>query len=507
MASTEERHCHHCGAFHLRNVSFFAYWTQCEECGTYLCPRCSGYHDRRLTQYAFLAYMLISFIFYLGAILIIGPLLKGESGSVNFLFTYSFAGILFIIPFIALILIVRSIIRRLTKQNDITPLKCPECNGSLRVIYHDLFLYFWLFLIHILFIVTVLNETGIFFNTAFPPYESPVFSISIFYVFLLVGLFIFIIWFYKRIGRYFFPNYKTNTRVWLGEVFAVFLYMSINLVILIFLVTEDTLFSFDLFYHFASVASWFFPIFIIGSVIYKIAQKFLLNIKRSLIIQAIIASLFIIGSIYIWGSLSLVFDIYAPHEFNRITITFYSNIFSEIIPIILLSFLVGVGIGSIIKQNLFNASKFRQNSGKKLIAIIGVLSLAGLIIIDNQYYYFTGTFFFDIFSSGLAAVLLAIIIIGYLLIIIYELLSNWASSQSRWGKVLETKLGSLLYTSLMGFIIICLAFSIPLLPSLLTSYTILPNYSLITDILLLKIIFSIGLLAGVAVGLYSKNET
>jgi len=281
--------------------------------------------------------------------------------------------------------------------------------------------------------------------------------------------------------------------------------MSINFVILIFLLTEDTLFSFDLFYHFTSIAYWFFPVFIIGSVIYKITQKILLNVKRSLILQGAIATLFIVGSFFIWGALSLVLNIYAPHEFNQITISFYSPVLNEILPILFLSCLLGAGIGSIIKKYLFNTSKFRVEFRKKLVIIIGVLSLAALIIIDHQYYYFTGTFFFDLFSPDLTTILVVIIIIGYLLILINEIISNWASSQSQWGRILESKFGSLLYPVLLGFILVVLSLSLPLLPLLSTSLTIIPNYSSITDVYVLKILFSIGLLSGLVITFYFKK--
>ena len=138
------------------------------------------------------------------------------------------------------------------------------------------------------------------------------------------------------------PGYKTNTRVWLGELSAVFLYLSINIISILFIsiltvslplpfLSNDVNISFNLFYNFTSVIFWYLPAFLIGSLFYKLAQKYLLNVKKSKIAHVFIAVLFIIIPFYIWGLISFSLGLYRVTGFGSgmpaALIPFYSTIF------------------------------------------------------------------------------------------------------------------------------------------------------------------------------------
>ncbi len=495
MTPTEERHCHNCGSFHLRNVSFFSYWTQCKECGTYSCPRCSGYNNARVTQFSFLGYLLITFIIYFGIFLIIAS-------------SYLIAAVLLFVPFLFLLLIIRSAIRRLSQMYKGTLPNCPKCQGQMRVVYHDIFLYFWLFLIHVLFIGTIANEVGIIFYKL----DDAGVSLGLFLVYLLVGIIIFIIWLFKRIGGRFMISYKTNRRVWLGETFAITIYIGINVILILSMKSitniiplpqlfNDTIVSFNLFYSFASIVLWYFPAFLIGSIIYRIAQKYLLNTNRSTIIQIVIALIYIIIPFFLWGFISLQLNIYQYSSevpfytaLNEI-LPLYSTIFNEMIPILLTALLLGTCIGF-----LFRKFFVSPRISKKLVVVLGAFAIGGFLLFENIYYLFSGALFLDNLPSSITLLILIIVITGILILLIYELLSNWASPQTRLGQKLEKYLGSLLYPVLMGFIFFTLAFSFSAMVFMSSSTTIIPIFTLTADIFSLKLIFVISFLCGVVLG-------
>jgi len=504
MVSSEERQCPNCGTFHLRNLSFFAYWTQCKECGTYLCPRCSGYQNPRTTQFTFLAYLLISFLFYFGIFLIIAPL---TGGSIQALFSYSLAAILLIIPFFFLLLIIWYVIRRISFQNKGNIPNCPQCNGSMHIVYHDIYLYFWLFLLHTLYIATISNEIGIIFYKLTEHFVV----LGIFFVILIIGITFFIIWFFKKIGHRFMADYKTNTRVWLGEIFAIFIILLINVIIIFLLkgflplspALSDSIISFDMFYTITSITFWYLPTFLIGSVIYKIAQKYLLNIKKSKIIQIFIAFLFIIMPFYIWGFLSLQFNIYfQPSFFSALyeILPYYSSLFNEIIPILLVSFLLGISIISIFRKLIPKLTKNKRNSimSGLILCIITIFTI--FLVFENVYYLVSGVLFLDTVSTVLMPILIILMLSGIFILIINDLLSNWLSSKSRWGERLERNLGSLIYAVLLGFILIALSLSISVIVFLSSSATILPYFTLTTSHFILKLLFIIGFLSGLILG-------
>ncbi|MHA1648871.1 MAG: hypothetical protein ACTSYB_01665 [Candidatus Helarchaeota archaeon] len=496
MSYSEERNCYHCETYHLKNISFFAYWIQCKECGTYLCPQHSGLRNPRTTQYTFLLYLLVSYLFYFGIFVIFAPI---KDPSFNVFIAYFDAIFLLLIPFSIQFLILRIVIRRLgTQQGSVTT--CPNCNGTISVIYHDIFLYFWLFLIHVLYISTILNETGIFFYNVI--YYQKLFTLSLSYVILLIVLIIFIYFIFKSVGGQILNGYKANTRVWLGEIFAIFLYISLNFIILLLIPSDDVFFSFDLFYYFTTVIFWYFPAFIIGSLIYKGTQKYLLNINKSQIIQFGIAILFIIGSFYIWGAISLLLDIYTPFNFYKIDIFFYSNIFNEILPTFLCAFLLGISIASILRKFSPFSAQDQQTQLKQVIIFIGAFFFLGYLVIENIYYFCTGKFLLDLFTASVIPSLLVILLIGILTLLIYEIISNWASSQTRCGKLIETKLGSLLYPILLGFLLVTLSLTFPVLVYISSSITIISAVSLLSSIFLLKLLFTVALLLGLIISFH-----
>ncbi|NVM53232.1 MAG: hypothetical protein HWN66_05975 [Candidatus Helarchaeota archaeon] len=512
MTSSEERSCHQCGTYHLRNISFFAYWTQCKACGTYLCPRHSGYQNSRLTQFTFLGYMLISFFYYFGIFLIIAPSI--DEG-IDLLFSYSLAGLLLFIPFLGLLLIILSAIRRLSKQTEIP--NCPQCNGLMSVLYHDIFLYFWLFLMHTLYIATISNEIGIIFYKL----DIAGFLPSLLLVYILVGVIIPIIWFFKRIGGRFMPRYKMNTRVWVGELFAIFLYISVNVILILIisiitnlipipLLTNDTNISFNIFYTFTSVAFWYFPAFLIGSLFYKLAQKYLLNVNKSRIAHILIGVLFIIMPFYLWGLISFSLGLHNSPGFSsgipEAIIPFYSTAFNEVIPLFIISFLLGIGIISIFRKYLMNTDKIQQKFLLKITIIIGILLFTGFIFVENFYYLITGTLLLDSFSPSIVPFILMGFLIVSLVLLFNELISNWSSPNKGWGKTLENNLGSLLYPVIIGFIIMALSLSFSIIILTSSSMTFIPDYSISADLYTLKLIFLISFITGLLIGVKKKIQ-
>ena len=200
MSASEERQCYHGEEYHLRNISFFAYWVQCKECGTFVCSEHSGYRNPRTAQYNFLLYMLIGIFFYFGFFLILSPIKGGETG---ILLPYSYAAILLFPPFIVLAFVIRSTIRRFSQQPTAIH-TCPKCNGPISTLYHDIFLYFWIFSVHILYLSTVLNEIGIIFYNYWDYGISP----SLLFVIILIGLVILIGMLFKIFGGKFMVSYK-----------------------------------------------------------------------------------------------------------------------------------------------------------------------------------------------------------------------------------------------------------------------------------------------------------
>ncbi|TFG05054.1 MAG: hypothetical protein EU536_03125 [Promethearchaeota archaeon] len=505
MVSVEVRDCHNCGQFHLRNISFFAYWLQCPKCNTYYCPRCSGYHNPRTSQFAFLAYLLISLIFYLGVILILGPIVPSSGGTVDFVGSYTMAGLIFFPAFIVLNLIIWSVIRKLKKQNAITSIACPTCQTQMRLLYHDFFLYFWLFFIHVLYITTILNETGIFFYRIFEA-GPPVFTLTINFLFILSGVLIFIIWFFKRTGKYFLPGYKTNTRVWLGEVFSVFFFISVTLIILIALPTDDHVFLFDLFYHFSTITFWFFPVFIIGSLLYRGLQKIALNVRRGPIFQVLIAILYIIFPFFIWGGISISFGLYQPYvNFNMITLTLYSGIVNELIPYLCLGVVFGVAVAIRIKKTINHPHNVTKVSRKSILVLLILVISAGFLIVEHLFNLTTTNLLLKSLSSLSLRIIFIILFSGIIFCLIYELYSNWLSSSSHLGKILEKKLGSLLYPILLGSLFVCLSFSMIIIVPLLTDTSLFPNYFLLIDPSLLRIGFLCGFFAAFIITKYSVS--
>jgi len=482
MASSEERRCDHCGTFHLRNISFFAYWAQCKQCGLTLCQRCSGFGDRRVTQFAFLAYMLVSYILYLGLFLIKGPI---EDPSIDILPSYTLATILLFLPFLMLLLMFRSIINRFQKAGAIA--ECPKCKGPMRIITHDMYLYFFLFLIHILYISTILNETGIYF------YKNPLhLSINLWFLVILVGLIVSIIFLFKKIGGKILPGYKTNTRVWIGEIFAIFIYIALNVILLAIFNEDNTLLSFDLFYKVTSIVFWFFPAFLIGSIIYKLAQKYLLNVNKSRIVQVLIAMGFVLLPFYIWGIIGVALD------------TFYSTLFTETIPIFLIALLLGTAIASLFRKYIPKSPKADTPLYPKILIFLGISLFTGFLLTENLYYLISGTFLLDSFSGVITIVILIIFLIACLGLLYQELTSNWMSIETQWGNLLEKKLGSLLYPLLMGFIIVGLSLGFSHLLILSSALPLIQNYSLTLDIFTLKLIFTLGFLTGLFFAIQKK---
>ena len=501
MSSSEERQCSNGEEYHLRDISFFAYWVQCKECGTYICPRHSSYQDKKRTQSLFLVYWIISYIFYFGLFLIFSPIKGGDVGVVA---SYIFASVLLFIPYLVLLLIIQRNITHFRKSGAIN--ECPKCQGAINVVYHDIFLYFWLFFIHILYLSTIFNEVGIFFYNFI--YSSYGLSISLLLVVLLVCIIIFIIWLFKQVGGQFFSRYKTSTRVWLGEVFSIFLYMAINVILLTFLnlvgsssqLAEDALVSYTLFYSFTSVTFWYFPSFLIGSVIYKVAQKYLLNIKRSVIIKCLIAVLFTIIPFFLWGLLSLSLNIYYTPTFFEDLIPFYSTVFNEIAPAFLIALLLGIGIASLIRKKIVN-------SYYKILLVSAMSLLVVFLLFENIYYLITGTFLLDLLPSTLTPIILLLLLIGGLIVLFYELFSNWVSTTTHWGKSLEKHLGSLLYPILIGFIFVTLSLSFSVIVLMSTSSSIIPSFQLTANISILKLIFLITFIIGLVIGLKFTPKT
>ncbi|MDD1778493.1 MAG: hypothetical protein LUQ65_10030, partial [Candidatus Helarchaeota archaeon] len=410
MASSEERRCDHCGTFHLRNISFFAYWAQCKQCGLSLCQRCSGYGDRKVTQFAFLAYMLVSYILYLGLFLIKGPI---EDPSINILSSYTLASILLFLPFLMLLLILRSIVNRFQKAGAITA--CPKCNGPMQVITHDMYLYFFLFLIHILYISTILNETGIYL------YKNPLLlSINLWFLVVLVGLIVSIIFLFKKIGGTILPGYKMNTRVWIGEIFAIFIYISLNVILLVLFNDNNILFSFGLFYQVTSVVFWFFPAFLIGSIIYKLTQKYLLNVNKPRFIQILIAMGVILLPFYIWGIIGVSLG------------KFYFSIFLEIIPIFFISLLLGTAIASLFRKYIPKSRKSDTPLYIKILISLGISLFTGFLLTENLFYLIAGTLLLDNFSNIITIIILVIFLISCLMLLYHELTANWLSIETQW---------------------------------------------------------------------------
>lgn len=486
MAVSEERRCENCGTFHLKNISFFAYWAQCKQCGLQLCQHCSGLGDRKVTQFVFLTYMLVSYLFYFGIFLIIAPI---ENTTVNILSSYMFAGILLFVPYFLLLLLLRSVIRRFQKAGAVTT--CPKCNGPMRIITHDIYLYFFLFLIHILYISTLLNETGIYFFN-FVNTNPLHLSVSLWFIIILVGLIIPIIYLFRQIGGKIMAGYKMNTRVWLGETFAVFLYIALNVILLVFLNNDNLILSFDLFYYLITVVFWYFPAFLIGGTIYKIAQNYLLNVNKSRVVQILISVCFIILPFYIWGLIGIYLANY------------YVLLFKEIVPIILIAFLLGTGVASLLRKYFQNISRNDSKFYQKIFLFIGISLFTGFLLTENLYYLISGNFLLDNFTTVGRIVLLVLFLIVCLALLFQELLSNWMRTDSQWGKSFEKRLGSLLYPILIGFIImgISLGFSHMLL--LFSSTPLLPNYSLTGDLFMLKLIFTLSFAVGLIIAIQKK---
>jgi len=508
MSISEERRCN-CGTYHLRNISFFAYWSQCKACGTYLCPQCSGLQNRRVTQFMFLAYMLVSYIFYFGIFLIIAPI---TGGTINILSSYLYAGILLFIPFIFLLLIIRSALSRIAKETKEFLFECPQCKGPMGIVYHDIFVYFWLFFIHVLCISTILNEIGIIFYNLSLDYVS----VTIFFIIILAGIFILIIWIFKKIGTHFMTSYKMNTRVWLSELFSIFLYISINLIIIIFMsplsksipisqIFQDALVSFYIFYSFISIIFWYFPAFLIGGFFYRLTQRYFLNINKSKIIQILIAISFIIIPFYLWGLMALYFRIYfVPSFYNQIhkILPFYSTLFNEIVPIISISFLIGTCITSLFRKLLTKSGKITYKTYLKPIILFGISLFTGFIFFENLFYLFSGQIFLDLLPNSVILAILSLVLIGILILLFYELLFNWASPQTRWGKRLEKYLGNLLYSILLGFIFVALSLAFPLIILLSSSsLNIIQPFSISIGIFSLKLMFIISFISGLVIGL------
>jgi len=486
MASSEERRCDHCGTFHLRNISFFAYWAQCKQCGLSLCQRCSGFGDRKVTQFAFLAYMLVSYILYLGIFLIKGPI---EDPSIDILSSYTLASILLFLPFFMLLLMFRSEINRFQKAGAIA--ECPRCKGPMRIITHDMYLYFFLFLIHILYISTILNEMGIYFYTY--ANENPLhLSINLWFLVILVGLIVSIIFLFKKIGGKVLPGYKTNTRVWIGEIFAIFIYIALNVILLALFNDDNVLLSFDLFYKITSIVFWFFPAFLIGSIIYKLAQRNLLNVNKPRIVQILIAIGFIILPFYIWG----IIGVYLGN--------FYFTLFTEIIPVFLTAFLLGTAIASLFRKYIPKSPKSDTPSYRKILIFLGISLFTGFLLTENLYYLISGDFILDTFSGVITIIILVIFLIACLGLLYQELTSNWISIETQWGNLLEKKLGSLLYPILIGFIIVGLSLGFSHLLILSSAIPLIQNYSLTLDIFTLKLIFTLGFLIGLFIAIQKK---
>lgn len=486
---TENRNCDQCGTFHLKNISFFAYWVQCKECGLYLCQDHSGLRNSKITQYAFLGYLLISMFYYFGIFIIITPIKDPEF---DIVFSYLFAGFLLIIPFIGLLFIIKFMTGRFSHQPGVVT-SCPKCNSPVSIIYHDIFLYFWLFLIHVLYIATISNEIGIFFYKV-----SGEYSLTLGYVIILIGIIIPIIWFFKQIGGRLLSGYKMNTRVWLGEILAIFLCIAISVILLPLITTDDSIFSFNLFYYFTSIVAWYFPAFLIGSAIYKLAQRYFLNVNKSYGIYVLLAILFIISPFYLWGFVSYFFGIYFFSGSS--TLPFYSIAFNEVIPLLIISLVVGVGISSIYRT-LVSKSSHSNQILRKIPIILGISLFAIFFLFENIYYLITKTFFLDIFISSVALAILIIFLISCLLIIFYEIIFNWANSETRWGKALEKKLGSLLYPILLGFIIVSISLGFSSIIPISSSLPIASLHPIISNTFLLKIIFTVGFLSGLFIGL------
>jgi hypothetical protein len=486
MATTEERRCDNCGTFHLRDLSFFAYWAQCKQCGLSLCQRCSGLGDRRVTQYTFLAYMFVSYLYYFGIFLIIAPI---KDSGIDILSSYMFAGILLFIPFFLLLLTLRSVISRVQKGSAIKA--CPKCSGPMRIITHDIYLYFFLFLIHILYISTLLNETGIYFFIY--ANDNPLhLSISFWFLIILVGLIVSIIYSFKKIGGKVLAGYKTNTRVWIGETFAIFLYIALNVILLTIINEDDVLLSFDLFYSITSTVFWYFPAFLIGGIIYKIAQNYLLNINKSRIVQILIAMGFIIIPFYIWGILCIYLG------------NFYFTLFTEIIPIFLIALLLGTAVASLLRKYFPKPLKPDNSFYRKILVFLGLSLFTGFLLTENLYYLIFGNFILDNLSSVITIIGLVIFLIACLGLLYQELTSNWLSIETRWGKLLENRLGSLIYPILMGFIIVGLSLGFSHLLILSSAISLIQNYSLTLDIFTLKLIFMLGFVVGLFIAIQKK---
>ncbi|MFX1296045.1 MAG: hypothetical protein ACFFD2_14495, partial [Promethearchaeota archaeon] len=250
-----------------------------------------------------------------------------------------------------------------------------------------------------------------------------------------------------------------------------------------------------------SIVFWYFPAFLIAGIIYKIAQKYLLNVNKSKIIQIFITILYIIISFYLWGLISLTLGIYSDPTFYSNLFRFYSSIFNEIIPLLSFSILLGISISSVFRKIISNNSKIQQNSYLKIIILIGISFLIGFLIFENIYYFINGSLFLDNSSPFITPTIIIIILIGSLVLIFYEILSNWISSKTRWGELLEKKLGSLLYTILMGFIIIALSLSFSVIVLISTSKPLLSAFDLTVNRFLLKSFFTVGLMSGLIIGL------
>jgi len=509
MSPSEERHCYYGGKYHLRSI-FFAYWVQCKDCGTFVCPEHSGFRNQKTAQYNFLLYMLVGYFFYFGFFLILSPI-KGETPGL--IMPYLYAGVILFIPFLVLAITIRSVVRRFSQQPGAIT-QCPKCQGSIKVLYHDIFLYFWIFSIHVLYLSTVLNEIGIIFYNFYLAKVQP----SLMFVFLLLGLVILILFLFKRVGSQFMASYKMNTRAWLGEIAGIFLYLTI--IFILFLTStflpgsqfsHDIVISFNLFYAFTAMTFMYFPAFLIGGLIYKVSQKYLLSVNRSNVTQIIFALLYIIIPFYIWGILSFSLGIYITPSFNADILPFYSSIFNEILPFVLLALLLGMGITSLFRTLLGKVPKTQAASLFRVCLLFGTSLLSGFIILENLYYFTSGSFFLDLFSPIIVNLLLILFLSSCFVIVCYELFHNWASPHSFWGGKIEKKLGSFMFILILACLMIALSLSFSLLIMTSSTITILPdfqyvtNFSLILPPLILKSMFFTAFVGGLLLGLKKSN--
>ncbi len=495
MASSEERHCYYCGAAHLKKIHFFSYWGKCKECGTYLCPEHSGLQNSKITQYMCMVYVLITMFFYFGVFLIIAPM---KDLTLSLLFSYSWAALIMFIPFFLLLYGIRSAALRLMQQPDAVH-NCPNCNGPISIIYHDIFLYFWIFFIPLLYLATIANEIGIFFYLNFEDY-----TVSLGYVFNLVILVVLIILFFKWIGNRLLSGYKMHTRAWMGEIFSVFLILTLNIIFFVILPTDDFTFSFHLMYYISSVVTWYFPAFIIGSLIYKLTQKYFMNVNRSYFIHVLIAISVIVLPFFLWGLIDYSTHIYYPSDPSSL-LPYYSTIFNEIIPILIISIVIGLAIISVFRTSFINNSDSKSNLLKRILIILGVSLFSVLLLSDVIFYFINGTFLLDLLPSSFIVLSLSILLICCLIMLIYEIFTHWSSSESYWGKLLEGRLGSLLYPIILAFIIIAITLGFPMIISISSSTTILLIHPLTTEIITLKVIFTVGLCCGLLIGLLKKK--